>query len=869
MSLLEEETKNNENNTENKFNSKNKTSILLPYYFKKNIKKEDPSFPLSNLEEEDIINGGWVSPQNCQYPLKLIVKFKKNVDIKQMVIIINENKIPTKIQLINCIKIKQNKTNSLNKYKYENIGFITLSSNEETNYKFREFRKLELNIYNTNRIKILIYENYKNSYNIYNQVGIVSLQFYGNINNDEKESNNDETIEEEEEEIEEEEEVEEEEEIEEKEKEKEEKKEKEEEIYAENNKKIDTHTKEKNDKKKIKLLKIKNIPNEYQNKNANIYNNNDKKENIDKINNKFDNILKYKSNKIIKNENIKFIGKEKKIENKENNLNLIENKMERIKNIIEKNEKEKINQENKQFKNLQNQIDELKTILNKIYKGREKEYKIIYNEKEKENNIKNNNKYIKIKTMNNENISNRIQKIKTLSPLQRNNSMNYPLSNNQKNIQNIKLNNKNININSDKKKAPNLNYLSYNNFPLLNIRKRITNYNSENEKNNYNSLNESYDNEDIEDKSTDELPLNVKEKYNSLITLLGEDIFKKLFSKNVQKQEEAFNYLIENIKDIIINKPENIKEANLYILSLINIFNLFIDEKHPIIVMKCLELFINLLKAIEEKSNLNKLEYDFKISKNIINKIKEKFSHASKRIRIKAIELYCYMLDSNLCDFYSLISELIEKEINEYFYEIDNLNNGFINRKTNNGFEINKFPNIIKNDTNKNLIITKMNIFLKIFTNDEFKVKKFNNKKFPQKIVGDYIIMNINNTKEEVREITKNVLVKYINIFGNEIFYKLKLVIGNNQLTKIIHNNEELIKEMRKYEFEKSQKLQESKKLLNKMKTINRLPFLTPLNFGVNNITNSYYNKNQYLMRSSSQPKYIVNNKRTKLNIIN
>ena len=147
------------------------------------------------------------------------------------------------------------------------------------------------------------------------------------------------------------------------------------------------------------------------------------------------------------------------------------------------------------------------------------------------------------------------------------------------------------------------------------------------------------------------------------------------------------------------------------------------------------------------------------------------------------------MLDSNLCDFYSLISELIEKEINEYFYEIDNLNNGLYNKKKNNNFETNKITNFIKNDTNKNLIITKMNIFLKIFTNYESKGKKFNLKKFPQKIVGDYIIMNINNTKEEVREIVKKVLVKYIKIFGNNIFYKLKLVIGNNQLTKIIHDN--------------------------------------------------------------------------------
>ena len=158
MSLSEEEESiDNEYNTENKFNSKNQTSILLPYYFKKNSKVENPSFPLSNLEKG--IKNGWISPKNCQYPIKLIVKFNKNVVIKQIVFIINETKIPTKVQLINCIKIEKNKTNILKKYKYENIFFIQLSSNEETNYKFREFRKLELNIYNNNIIKILIYEN--------------------------------------------------------------------------------------------------------------------------------------------------------------------------------------------------------------------------------------------------------------------------------------------------------------------------------------------------------------------------------------------------------------------------------------------------------------------------------------------------------------------------------------------------------------------------------------------------------------------------------------------------------------------------------------------------------------------------------------
>ena len=74
----------------------------------------------------------------------------------------------------------------------------------------------------------------------------------------------------------------------------------------------------------------------------------------------------------------------------------------------------------------------------------------------------------------------------------------------------------------------------------------------------------------------------------------------------------------------------------------------------------------------------------------------------------------------------------------------------------------------------------KMKIFLKIFSDQEKLKDHLDRKKFPENIVGDYLIMNLNNPKqEELRQITKNVLVKYINIFGNQIFYKLKKKISN------------------------------------------------------------------------------------------
>ena len=753
MSLLNHESNSYEDNVPNIYSNNNPQKIiLLPFYIKKNSTLEDPSYPLSNLEKTNMNNGGWLSKKFCSYPQKIIVKFNNYVNIKQINIIINENKIPTKIEFINCIELNDNSNNNEDKYKYENIGYLNFSSNADNNYKLRQSKNMKINVYNTNRIKLFLYENHKNSFNEFNQIGIISLEFYGNIadnikkinnnqiNNDNKNEREEEEYEEEEEmeegeeeedeeyeekveneekkekstenekieEIkikenekmkgisvegeEEEEEGEEEEEEEEKEelkkneeKEKsnvkiieEEKKEEKERIKENNEIKNNINSKEMNkiEKKKITMIKInKNQENEYINKSPNIDDNNAKKNslniesnktkkdnlNIDSINNKKDNkIIKemknkltiknlnnYNSNKIIKSANFKFIGKPMKIAKIDNN-NIFEDKIEIIKKILKENEKDKQNKENIHFKSLQNQINELKTILNKIFNEKEKTQKENINEQIKLNEEKRYINYLKLNTMNNNKLlsPNQIQK-KALSPL---------------------ITKNNSKITSEQEKVPNFNYLSYDNLPLLNVKKKQNNYNSENENNsNFDSLNESIDQESIEDNYLGELPLEIKEKNKALILLLGGEIFQKLFSQNLNKQKEALSILNQKVNDIIIYIPENLEDANIYIISLINLIIMFLDDKHPIIVMKCFELFINILKAIEEKSNLNNIEYNFKISKQIIVKIKEKFNHASKRIRQKAYELYYYMLESNICNFYWLLSELIEDETKEYY----------------------------------------------------------------------------------------------------------------------------------------------------------------------------------------------------------
>ena len=930
----------------------NKDLISLPFKIKKNCLTEDPLFPINNLFEGNNSNDGWISDKFCSYPQKIIIKFEKYVDIKQINIIINETKIPKMIQFINC-KEKQNFTKK--KYKYENIGYIKLSTNEESNFEKREMRKISINIFRVHRLKILIHENYTNSFNPNNQVGIVSLEILGNYSKEDKNLKdninnkviNEESIEEEDieeesnianENIEEVKEVKNNCNIEKIEKEKVEKKEEKfdkdkednnnnqkcknefndikeknkEENYKniENNEFIkDDNTKIKNDIQKEENKKIENIeqnkptvkiikkgilkkkinqkieidPNN--NKKEKINNNINKNIVINKINIKNENTKNYDDNLNNNKINININKNETNVfEEEKKDNNTIENSGKSIEIIISEKIKElnyemqKINKikEYNEFIKIQNEINELKNLLNKINNIESQKKKV---------SINHNKNYFKFKTINQKSINYTNKKI-SLSPI---NKVKKNNEDNKNEKSQLKLT-KTFKISDNMKTPLNFRNVSNDNLVLLTIKNKNKNNSShkifeiENNKN-INNLNNDdslyISEENMEKGDLEELSPEIKEKNIFLINILGEEIIQKIYSKNLYYINEGFNALNSRVKDIIVFNPENAEETNNYIIKLINLFLIFIDNDNPSVIMKSIELFKNIIKAVNEKGLLNKIEYNFKISKSIINKLIEKLNHNSKRIRNKIAELYCKFLDCPFCDYNSLIIELIEKEVNEYFYKLNNLNNNNYTTRINsarNGIGMSKGMNFLKN-INQNQTFEKMNIFLKIFQNPEQFKHKLSNKNFPEVIVGDFLIMNINNPNNEIKEITKNVLCKYINIFGNQIFYKLKMIIGNQDLVKIIQDKEELLFGLRKYEEEKSKK-EKNTKIFIKSMTLkrNRLEPLSPIKLSINNNYNfspkfnHKFEKINFgkkpLMRVSSLPKF-VNLKKTKLNPIN
>ena len=752
-----------------------------------NFTSQDPSHPINYLLNNNNTKGGWISNRYCTYPQEILIQFPTMVNIRQINILINECKIPKTIELINCIPIgDKNKfiinNNNISKiipaeFMYENIGYIKLSTNVESNYKARELRKIYINI-NTEFIKLKINRNHPNNLNMFCQVGIVSLDFLG--------------------------------------------------------------TKKEIPKKKEEKI---NIPENAENNNIN-----------DTIESLFD------------------VG----INADEVKEEFIDGKMDKetndkLKELIEEMNKKKENEEYDDCKFIKDKIDKIRKISLKIYTLEEekKEY-VNKNDFDKAKEIKFNiDKIKKLLEFYLEDKSYTKKKEETNNDNNNNNKNMNPLNN---------INNRKSFVSENQKELNNEDFIQYDDIIIPVVMKKLKKNNSSFNKSGNNSGENSFDSFDninnnipMEKEPLEELDDNIRNKYELLICFVGEDTLRKIFSKFIYYKEEGFDILKIKVKDII-NEQKNTSEANKYIVLLIDIIYNFLDDKHPSIVFKCLDIFSNILEAIEEKSKKSKVSYDFTITKKILNKIKEKLNDISKKVRVKAADLYCFMLNTDFCEYNTLLIELIENEVfnhfNKYLLKIkkyklssNNLNLNYIN----------------KNETksSKQLIIAKMEIFLRVLKNfnDAVKKNKTDKQKFPQNILGDFIIMNINHPKDSVREITKDVTVKFIEIFGNKIFNKMQMIIDDKELSRIIQDKIELKLAYEKIKNKNNENEKDkinpsnsldgifltnvNKKFKRKNKSNNKLkPITNSLNgkIKLNDINNNSIS-NKQMIRSSSQPK--------------
>ena len=124
-------------------------------------------------------SNGWVSSRFCNYPQEIVIQFLSPVNLKQINIISHEKKISSLIEIFSYFP-HSNSDIFLNikALSYEKLGYVRMDNNSKTNFKAREFRKIYVNS-NCLYLKISLQKNYINKFSVFNQVSLISIEFYG------------------------------------------------------------------------------------------------------------------------------------------------------------------------------------------------------------------------------------------------------------------------------------------------------------------------------------------------------------------------------------------------------------------------------------------------------------------------------------------------------------------------------------------------------------------------------------------------------------------------------------------------------------------------------------------------------------------
>ena len=691
----------NRNHPSNNYNINTTDIISLDHKFIEST-TEDRDHPLRELLK-GLKGVGWFSSRFSQFPQEIYIQFSQPVFIKQINMVIHEKNIPAQIKFYTYYPEKKNEIiDNYHNVRYKYIGFIKMDTNERSQFRARESRKVYVNTKSL-FFKIELGQNYKNEFNIFNQVGLMNLDFLGNYlpplgNNLQK------------------------------------------------NRFILKHATRKETFNEISDLALEDICGDELK---------DLKEKME-YNIKIENYIECKQIKA-KLDKVRIYGRQ--IYDLENQKKIAVN-----------------NEDFDQAMDLKNLVDKMKANLKTLINSNSS-HNITANDIE--NQIKN-NKYSQI-GFSNKNIAgnNNNNNANNNNDSIFNNNTNSNILNITQNINESIYSNSNDNINNQlnqtgskylqntnyhqKSKSNEDNFISYDDTILPAVLKKLNNE----------PKNEEDENGEVEKGELEEINPKYLKEFKLIVDVIGELGMRKIFSKQILWKDEGLNEFLNKINDVLdykINNNSNNNSTNgknktditnQIITQVMKLSMILIEEKHPSVVIKTLKILQKLFEYI--KMHGTKLNIDLNITDSVLTKIKRKLGDANKKVRAEAVSLYCYMLTLDFCDYNNLISELLEEELRHYDSKY-----------------IPKSPH---------LIIGKLEIFKSVFDDfdEAINSKRTSLESFPSNLVMEYLIMNVNNNKSEVRKLCRLNISKFIKIFGvNKIKKKLEK-IEERELLKLIN----------------------------------------------------------------------------------
>ncbi|XP_071482021.1 centrosomal protein of 104 kDa-like [Diadema antillarum] len=129
------------------------------------------------LEIHNPLVKGWVGGRFCLFPQEIVLRMQEKTRIRKLQLLAHQFLIPTKIEFF-IGSLPPDHISSLSGQRYKRLGFVTLSENSKTGFKARELKSVHVDAIGK-YLRLVIYKNHVNKYNMYNQVGLVAVNIIG------------------------------------------------------------------------------------------------------------------------------------------------------------------------------------------------------------------------------------------------------------------------------------------------------------------------------------------------------------------------------------------------------------------------------------------------------------------------------------------------------------------------------------------------------------------------------------------------------------------------------------------------------------------------------------------------------------------
>ncbi|CAG9813741.1 unnamed protein product [Phaedon cochleariae] len=139
---------------------------------------EDPKYRFTELNTHSPIIKGWKSEKNCDYPQEIILQLEKRCILNKIQILAHQYLIPSKIELF-LSNEDTNVMEDVTNINWDYLGYITLSTNESTEFKSRELKSANVPKNLVTYVKLNLHTNHFNSHNKLNQVSLIAVNTLG------------------------------------------------------------------------------------------------------------------------------------------------------------------------------------------------------------------------------------------------------------------------------------------------------------------------------------------------------------------------------------------------------------------------------------------------------------------------------------------------------------------------------------------------------------------------------------------------------------------------------------------------------------------------------------------------------------------